>query len=92
MSIILLSYLFSNLYDGLKLGKEPDNFVDPGEKTVVELEKNYPGVYVDYDDNVAFDARGFLSERALIDITNVGSGATKKRVIEVSLAGSVKVQ
>ncbi len=23
MSIIVLSYLFSNLYDGLKLGKEP---------------------------------------------------------------------
>ncbi len=27
MSIILLSYLFSNLYDGLKLGKEPFFFV-----------------------------------------------------------------
>ncbi len=25
MSIIVLSYLFSNLYDGLKLGKEPVN-------------------------------------------------------------------
>ncbi len=45
MSIIVLSYLFSNLYDGLKLGKEPPDVVlgqvdfppQPGEQRVTGL-------------------------------------------------------
>lgn len=69
-----------------------NSLVDPGERTTVELEKNYPGVYVDHDDIISFDARGFLNSMVLIDIKSIGSGGPKKRVIEVSLAGSVKVQ
>ncbi len=69
-----------------------DSNVDPGEKTFVELEQDFPGVYIDYNDDIAFDARGFLSQRALIDVATSGSSNNKKKVIEVSIAGTVKVQ
>jgi Tfp pilus assembly protein FimT len=68
-----------------------DNQIDPDEKTVEDLEKSYPGVYVDYDKKIAFDARGFLTERILINIESTGA-AVRGKVIEVSLAGSVRVQ
>lgn len=68
-----------------------DNNIDPNEKTIENLEKNYPGIYVVHPTPIAFDARGFLTQTLLINIESSASGVQGK-IIEVSLAGSVRVQ